>query len=147
LTLASLLASCYPQTMKALWMVMTGWILTAPGYAQQNQASLTPNVPQVQAAGATTDRPGGISYVTRQRSTAGAVNLANSFWAAGGVPVVSATGTAGASATSQVNPGVAAVKETPKTVDPRIIAALRQRAARGDAAAQKALVALAGNGR
>ncbi len=146
MTLASLVASCYSQTMKVIWM-MTGLILTGPVFAQQNQASLAPNVPQVQAAGAVAERPGGISYVTRQRSTAGAVNLANSFWAAGGVPVVSATGTAGASATSQVNPGVAAVKGTPKTVDPRIIAALRQRAARGDAAAQKALVALAGNGR
>lgn len=147
MTLATVVTSCYPQTMKVIGIVMSGLILAAPGFAQQNQASLTPNVPQVQAAGAVAERPGGISYVTRQRSTAGAVNLANSFWAAGGVPVVTATGTAGASATSQINPGVAAVRETPKTVDPRIIAALRQRAARGDAAAQKALVALAGNGR
>lgn len=133
--------------MKALWMVMAGWILTAPGYAQQNQASLAPNVPQVQTAGATTDRPGGISYVTRQRSTAGSINLANSFWAAGGVRVVTAPGTAGTSATSQVTPGVAAVKATPQAIDPRVIAALRQQAARGDVTAQKALVALTGNRR
>ena len=147
MTLASLVTPCYSQTMKVIWMVMTGLILAAPGYAQQNQATLTPAVPQVQAAGTTTDRPGGISYVTRQRSTAGSINLANSFWAAGGVRVVTATGSAGASATSQVNPSVAAVKETPKAVDPRVIAALRQRATRGDTAAQKALVALTGNGR
>lgn len=147
MTLASLVASCYSRTMKLIWMMMSGLVLTGPVFAQQNQASLTPNVPQVQAAGAVAERPGGISYVTRQRSTAGSVNLANSFWAAGGVRVVTATGTAGTSVTSQINPGVAAVKEAPKAVDPRIIAALRQRAAQGDTAAQKALVALTGNGR
>lgn len=146
MTLVSRVASCYPQTMKVFGMVMWGLLLTVPGVAQQNQSSLTPNVPQVQAAGAA-ERPGGISYVTRRRSTAGAVNLANSFWAAGGVQVVTATGAAGTSATSQITPGVVAVKETPKAIDPALIAALRQRAAQGDAAAQKALVALTGKGR
>lgn len=139
--------SCYAIRMKRIWflfLALSGGAVTA----QQNQsATAGVTLPLVQAAGTpgagANDRPGGISHVTRQRSTVGNINLANSFWAAGGVRVVTAAGTAGVSSTAPATPGTVATRSaTQPALDPRALGLLRQLAARGDASAQKALAAV-----
>jgi len=135
--------------MKSTWSLVLLLCLDSAVLAQQSQNGLAgTTVPRVQASGETTDRPGGISYVTRKRPMAGNINLANSFWAAGGVPGATGTGTAGASSTAQVNPGVARVIPAARPVtDPRAVAALRQLAARGDVSAKRSLASMGASGR
>ncbi len=143
---------CYAINMKRIcFLALTGVLGGAGTLAQQSQpATAGVTLPLVQAAGGTAagganDRPGGISHVTRQRSTVGNINLANSFWAAGGVRVVTAAGTAGISSTAPVTSGAVAARPTAPArpaMDPRAVAVLRQLAARGDVSAKQALAAV-----
>ena len=97
-----------------------------------------------QTAGAGS-RNGGISFVTRRLTTAGAGGQAGNFFAAGGV----STAPAGAGQTAgTVAPVLAGTPPSPQRLtDPKALAALRQLAARGDREAQRLLGEQAASGR
>lgn len=96
---------------------------------------------QAQVAGANTfgGRAGGITFVTRRVPTSGVGVSAANLFTAGGVSVGNPVANAGSGLAGV--PLQAAVNPPPMITDAKVLAALRQSAARGDQDARRLLLA------
>ncbi len=94
-----------------------------------------------QVAGANTfgGRAGGITFVTRRVPTSGVGVAAANLFTAGGVPVANPGAIAGSAGVGA--PGLADVSPPPVITDAKVVAALRQSAARGNQDARRLLLA------
>lgn len=96
---------------------------------------------QVAGANSFGSRAGGITFVTRRVPTSGVGVAAASLFTASGVPVGNPVANAGSGLAGA--PLQAAVNPLPVITDAKVLAALRQAAARGDQDAQRLLQASA----
>ena len=141
---------------------LTCILLAGPGFAQQTVGP-TATLPSVAAGGngmgaGVAERPGGISYVTRQRRTAGAAMAASGFFAAGGVQVTApVAGTASGVGLAATGASLAGAARTPVRTagaltssgssEAQVLTTLQRLAAAGNRDAQRALSALSRGGR
>jgi hypothetical protein len=98
-----------------------------------------PAVAQVAGANNFGGRAGGITFVTRRVPTSGVGVAAANLFTAGGVPVANPGAIAGSAVAGA--PRLADVSPPPVITDAKVLAALRQAAARGDQDARRLLAA------
>lgn len=101
--------------------------------------AILPAHAQVAGANNFGGRAGGITFVTRRVPTSGVGVAAANLFTAGGVPVANPGAIAGSAVAGA--PRLADVSPPPVITDAKVLAALRQSAARGDQDARRLLLA------